>query len=212
MNKKFLSNKKHIFWDFDGVIKDSVEIKSNAYEELFLRWGKTVSLKVRHHHRLNGGMSRFDKIPLYLSWTNIVPNENTVTELCNDFSKLVKLKVINSPWVPGVIDVINYSSTQGIYSYIVTATPQEEIEEILDELQVIHYFKNIVGAPKKKVKAINEMIDFYGIALQDAIMIGDSKTDYEAAKENNIDFILRKTHENLELQSKIKCTMFDNFL
>ena len=66
MNMNLLNNKRYIFWDFDGVIKDSVEIKSNAYEDLFLQWGELVSDKVRDHHRLNGGMSRFDKIPLYL--------------------------------------------------------------------------------------------------------------------------------------------------
>ena len=54
MNKDLLLHgKKNFFWDFDGVIKDSVEIKSNAYEELFLQWGANISNKVRDHHILN---------------------------------------------------------------------------------------------------------------------------------------------------------------
>ena len=31
-----LKTKKVIFWDFDGVVKDSVEVKSTGYEKLFL--------------------------------------------------------------------------------------------------------------------------------------------------------------------------------
>ena len=114
MNKNLrLIGKKNFFWDFDGVIKDSVEIKSNAYEELFLQWGELVACKVRDHHKLNGGMSRFDKIPLYLSWTNEILTESLVDKLCNDFSELVKHKVINSPWVPGATDLISHIKNNG---------------------------------------------------------------------------------------------------
>ena len=211
MNKNLLAGKKNILWDFDGVIKDSVEIKSNAYEELFLSWGEEVSHKVRDHHKLNGGMSRFDKIPLYLSWTNEDLNETLVNSLCNDFSDLVKLKVINSPWVPGAIDLIDHTYTNNYSSYIVTATPQDEIEEILKALKITHYFKEIIGAPIKKSNAISSILKKYLILNQDAVMIGDSKTDFIAAEENNISFILRKTLENIELQEEISCKMVDNF-
>ena len=64
-----LSTKKYIFWDFDGVIKESVEVKSDAFENLFKSFGDEVAKKVRNHHEENGGVSRFDKLPLY------VPNE-----------------------------------------------------------------------------------------------------------------------------------------
>ena len=95
MNSNIIENKKYIFWDFDGVIKDSVEIKSHAYEELFLQWGNAVSSRVREHHKLNGGMSRFEKMPLYLSWTNEDLNETLINKLCIDFSNLIP-PMINS--------------------------------------------------------------------------------------------------------------------
>ena len=212
MNKDLLNNKKNIFWDFDGVVKDSVEIKSNAYEELFLQWGVCVSNKVRDHHGLNGGMSRFDKIPLYLSWTDEDINKKLIDKLCNDFSILVKHKVINSPWVPGVVDLIDHIGSIGHASYIVTATPQSEIIEILHELKLHSSFKEIIGAPINKSDAIKSIIDKYKISKKSSIMIGDSKTDMIAAKNNHIDFILRKTNENTALQIGLRSQMVDNFL
>lgn len=212
MDQKILENKKHIFWDFDGVIKESVEIKSAAYEELFLRWGKRVSFKVRDHHKLNGGMSRFDKIPLYLSWATEDANKISIDKLCDDFSKLVKSKVIGSSWVPGVIDLIDSLYLNNCFSYLVTATPQDEIEDILCQLQISHYFKEITGSPKNKSIAIGEMIDMHKIVKHDAVMIGDSETDFIASQDNDIDFILRKTNENNELQLNINCKMVNNFL
>ena len=59
---------KVVFWDFDGVIKDSVGVKSDAFESIFLPFGRDVAAKVREHHEKNGGVSRHKKIPLYLAW------------------------------------------------------------------------------------------------------------------------------------------------
>lgn len=211
MNKQILADKKHIFWDFDGVIKDSVEIKSNAYEELFSQWGDEVSIRVRDHHKLNGGMSRFDKIPLYLSWTNQQVSEALINKLCEDFSYLVKFKVINSPWVPGAFDMIRFINNIGSSSYVITATPQDEIIEIIKELDIITFFKEIVGAPIKKTDAIGSIIKKYKIIKKDAVMIGDSQTDLVAANNNKIDFILRKTNENKNLQRELNFTKVDDF-
>ena len=212
MNKDLLLHgKKNFFWDFDGVIKDSVEIKSNAYEELFLQWGANISNKVRDHHILNGGMSRFDKIPLYLSWTNENINDELINKLCNDFSNLVKLKVINSPWVPGVVEFINNLNKTGFQSYIITATPQDEINEILNELKIHSLFSEIIGAPTKKSDAIKSILIKYKISNGEAVMIGDSKSDLVAAQNNKIDFILRRTSENIKLQNETDAIKIDNF-
>lgn len=211
MNERILGDKKHIFWDFDGVIKDSVEIKSNAYEELFSQWGDVLAIRVRDHHKLNGGMSRFDKIPLYLSWSNEKVSETLINKLCDDFSQLVKSKVINSPWVPGAVDMIRFINDIGFSSYVITATPQDEIIEILKEIEIISFFKEIIGAPIKKTDSIGSIIKKYKIIKEDAVMIGDSQTDLVAANNNNIDFILRKTNENQDLQYEINITMVDDF-
>ena len=42
-------------------------------------------------------------------------------------------------------------------------------------------------------------------------MIGDSITDFEAAKVNKVPFILRRTSSNMALQEKFQCQMIDDF-
>ena len=54
-----------IIFDFDGVIAESVEIKTEAFRDMYAPYGKEVSDKVVDHHLKNGGMSRFEKIPFY---------------------------------------------------------------------------------------------------------------------------------------------------
>ena len=201
---------KTVFWDFDGVIKDSVESKSDAFEKLFLPFGTGISKKVRSHHEDNGGMSRFDKLPLYLKWAGLEPAQTLITEYAENFSILVKEKVIYSAWVDGVLDyLINNHKRQQFF--LITATPQQEIEEILAQLDIADYFEQVIGAPINKCKAIEILLDQYSIVPEQAIMIGDSSSDYESAVSNQIPFMLHKTELNKKLQDNLDCLMVENF-
>ena len=44
-----------VFWDFDGVIKESVSVKTDAFLELFKPYGSKICEKVKSHHIENGG-------------------------------------------------------------------------------------------------------------------------------------------------------------
>ena len=79
-----------IFWDFDGVVKDSLDIKSLSFENLFLPFGTEIASRVRIHHERNGGVSRFEKIPLYLQWAGQPPSPLQVNEFCDKFVKSVQ--------------------------------------------------------------------------------------------------------------------------
>ena len=210
MSIELIKTASVIFWDFDGVIKDSVSVKSDAFVQLFLPFGKQISKRVKDHHEENGGMSRYDKLPIYLKWAGKKNLENTIYEYEKDFSKLVFERVIKSPWVDGVLEyIINNFENQSFY--IVTATPQNEIEMILDKLEIAKYFKDVVGSPTSKKDAVKTILNNNNQNPKKAIMIGDSISDYEASEQNNIQFILRKTEFNKKLQKQLKCTMIKNF-
>jgi phosphoglycolate phosphatase-like HAD superfamily hydrolase len=199
-----------VFWDFDGVIKDSVEVKSNAFEQMFESFGDDVAKKVRSHHESNGGMSRFDKLPLYLKWSGQSPSEAMIDEYSKRFSNLVKQKVIESEWVPGVLDYIQHSSKRQTF-FLVTATPQPEIEEILRVLRIKRFFRKVIGAPTKKGDAIRMLLAECSVTWDQAMMVGDSSSDYEAASVNHITFVLRRTNLNQDLQDRLTCPMINDF-
>src|SRR5688500_20334110 len=51
-----------IIFDFDGVVVESGEIKTQAFANLYRDYGETVMAEVAKYHVLNGGMSRYEKI------------------------------------------------------------------------------------------------------------------------------------------------------
>jgi phosphoglycolate phosphatase-like HAD superfamily hydrolase len=206
---KLVKEFKIIFWDFDGVIKDSVRVKSKGYEKLFLPFGEELVKQVSQHHEAHGGISRYDKIPLYLGWAGEPADTGQVKEFCDRFSILVKQAVIDSPWVPGVLGYLrSYHKHQCFI--MITGTPQEEIEQILKALKISDYFREVHGAPKEKAVVVNDVLKRLKFSPEQALVIGDSETDLEAAKENNVSFLLRRTPANFKLQGNFTGPSFKN--
>jgi phosphoglycolate phosphatase-like HAD superfamily hydrolase len=209
---EFLSKYKIVFWDFDGVIKESVEVKTNAFRELFRSFGEEVMVKVTTHHINNGGMSRFNKIPIYLTYAGIDPTEKNINDFCNQFAILVENSVVNSNWVPGVLTVINNCKKENQHFVLVTATPQDEIERILTRLNIISLFSNIFGSPMTKSDAINVCLKLYNVNSKESIMIGDSIADFEASQKTGTNFLLRRTPENLISMKHFRGNFINNFI
>ena len=53
------------FFDFDGVLADTVEVKTRAFAHIFEPFGAAVRDKVIEHHRNNSGVPRADKFRYY---------------------------------------------------------------------------------------------------------------------------------------------------
>ncbi len=210
MSIKAFDKAEAIFWDFDGVIKESVEVKSDAFDELFKPFGVSVAKRVREHHEKNGGMSRFDKFPIYFEWAGQELSQRLISEYSDQFSELVKQKVIDSEWVSGVFNYLK-NNRKGRAFFLITATPQKEIEYIVNQLEIKGCFMQIIGSPTKKVDAIKQLLMQHSIKSEQAIMIGDSSSDYEASMMNKVPFILRRTELNKRLQIGLDCQMFDDF-
>ena len=206
----FIGNYSVVFWDFDGVIKDSVEVKTLAYQSLFLPYGTAVATAVKKHHEENGGMSRFEKIPIYLQKAGITATENVVEEFCDHFSDMVLKRVIGSPWVPGALEYLTRSHADNNF-ILVTATPEDEIKTILERLGISSYFRNIFGAPMQKNAAIAGVIKKAALKPGQALMIGDSRADMVAAENNSIMFLLRQSSTNILLQENYSGPQFRNF-
>ena len=90
------------FFDFDGVLADSVEVKTRAFAKLFEPYGTEIEAKVVDHHRRNGGMTRVDKFRHYYKEFLQEPlNDEMLDSLCRKFSQLVVDEVVESPEIPG---------------------------------------------------------------------------------------------------------------
>lgn len=163
-----------IILDFDGVILESVSVKTEAFRKLFSFAPEHVD-EIIQYHKENGGMSRYDKFRHICK--SILQQELTqqkFEELSEKFADIVFNEVIKTPFVPGAYDFLErYYAT--IALYVVSATPEEELIRIIQTRKMSHYFRNVYGAPRKKADCIREIIKLTGPSPDTVIFVGDAK-------------------------------------
>ena len=189
LQKSNLVEPKGIIYDFDGVICDSVNVKTDAFATMFSSYGQEIQKEVVAFHLQNGGISRFEKFRHY--YNNLLCkqiSEETVNKLADDFALLVKDKVINSPYIKNADFFIERHSKK-VKQYICTGTPETEMIEIAEKKNIAHFFKGIFGSPRKKTDIINSIIASTGFLPEEFIYFGDATTDFVAAMECSVPFI-----------------------
>lgn len=193
-----------IFFDFDGVIVESVDIKTKAFVRLFERESEDVVKKVVEYHLNNTGVSRYEKFKyIYKEILNHALCDAEFQMLCDKFASLVLDAVVLAPYVKGAKEFLeNFVSKYRFF--VVTATPQEEIEEIIRRRAINHFFKAVYGTPTKKSDAVREIMDRWSIKPDKALYIGDAMSDYIAARDNSVCFIAR-INNNESVFSCVNC-------
>ena len=176
-------NTKSIFvFDFDGVLADSVNIKTLAFHELYKEYGDSVSSKVVEHHKANGGMSRFEKFKYYHhNFLNMALKNQDIEELSVKFSNLVIESVIKSPEIMGAGKFLENKYQNKKLLFVNSATPESEIKEIIKRREMEHYFTEVFGSPKSKLDNLRIMMSRYNIDVTQMVFFGDALTDFNAA-------------------------------
>lgn len=194
---------KYIFFDFDGVLAESVDVKTEAFRQMYLKHGDSFSQRVVEHHKNNGGVSRFEKFKIYNGqWLNEHIDEKKIQSLAETFSNLVVEGVVNADEVPGAKEFLE--SSNKITKFIITGTPTTEIKPILKKRGMLNFFKGVYGSPEKKDFWVKKILTDLQINQDECVFIGDALADYNAALNNDITFILRETSEGKELFKDFK--------
>ena len=203
---------KAVIFDFDGVLVESVDIKTKAFAGLFEHEGEDIVKKVISYHLNNAGVSRYEKFRyIYKEILKRFLSDEEFEMLCKKFAGGVMGGVIKAPYVEGAKEFLG-EYFQDYKCFIVSATPQEEIEEIIQKRHIRHFFKAVYGAPAKKNDAVKTILVKENIDPCNAVYVGDAMIDYLAAKENRVAFIARVTNDNNSLFKDLDCIKLNSLV
>ena len=183
------SEKLSWFFDFDGVVVDSVGVKTEAFRILFEPYGKEILSQVLEHHRLNGGISRIDKIQH--SHTHFVGTPLSDIELANwgrKYSELVVDRVIQAPWIRGAQEFLE-EMQERCRIFLISGTPEDELKRVVKARGITHYFDKVLGSPIRKPAHIRTLLSDYQLKPHSCVYVGDALTDYHAARETGLHFL-----------------------
>ncbi len=180
---------KNIIFDFDGVILDSVPVKTNAFRKLFSDYPDSLVDEFINYHLLNGGVSRYKKIRYFHE--NLLKKEISEKEILNYadmYSDLTKEELANKKYL--IMDSIDFVRiNHEIYDmHIASGADEQDLLYICDTLGISKYFVTINGSPKPKNEIINNIMGIYNYKKDESCLIGDSLSDFQVAEDTGIIF------------------------
>ena len=171
-----------IIFDCDGVILESVPVKTRAFARLAEPFGPEAVDRLLMYHQTHGGVSRYRKFAWLFREVlgrEITPAE--LEELGRRFAELAFDEVCRCDLVPGVEAVL--TRWQGrTPMYVCSGAPHEELNTILAGRGLQRYFAGIFGSPPAKAELLRDIIRLAGVEPASAVMVGDSVTDLDAAE------------------------------
>ena len=179
-----------IIFDFDGVLVESADIKTEAFRELFSGYPDKAHEIVKYH-QMHMGISRYVKFRYF--YENILGKElshDKEIELGERFSEIVLERILKVPFVAGTLDFleVHYKKTP---LFIASGTPDEELHYITTQRGITHYFKEIHGTPRTKPEILTDILSRYSWCGSEVVFVGDAESDLKAAEESGVCFIAR---------------------
>ena len=188
---------KVIALDFDGTIVESNHIKDQAFNSIFSDWPEYQEAMMDWHLAHNA-IDRREKFSYFVKDVLDLPDQDElIAELTKRFSMLTKQSVIDCPLVQGVMDFLEKFYCR-VLVYLLSATPQLSLNEIIEERGLGKYFKEVFGAPIDKVEILKKIMATEKISAGEILFIGDSPEDQQAAASLEIFFIGRRSERPLD--------------
>ncbi len=182
---------KAIIFDFDGVITESMDIKIRGFTSLFRNHPEDSVMKIVQFYLDNGGLSRFEIFRVfYRDFLGKEISQEEEERLGKKYSELCYKEMISCAYVKGAYEFLENAYSRYML-FVVSGTPHEEMNSIIDARELRKYFKGVWGSPRSKGKLLKIVLKRYRLKADEVIFIGDAPTDYRGAQEASIKFIAR---------------------
>jgi len=185
-----VSGLRAVVFDFDGVILESIDVKTRAFVALFDRWPEHADA-IRRLHLDNPGMPRFDKFErIHRDILGLPLDEEESARLGREFGQLIREEMLTCEFVAGARELLG--RLVGSYPlYVASATPEPEMREIVAERALARFFTVVYGSPAPKAEILRRILADNDLAPDEIVFVGDALSDYNAARDVGARFIAR---------------------
>lgn len=178
-----------ILFDFDGVIVDSARLKTEAYAQIYAGEDPAKVHQAMRHQAINGGITRRATLAHFeRHFFGRAGDADSVERLAIRYGQIVYDPVVACPFIAGAQTLLGRALGR-VDMYLISGTPHEELVEIVRARNLGRFFKSIYGAPTGKPEAFARILKTGRYKSDQALAVGDSMTEYEAAAGLGIPFL-----------------------
>lgn len=181
-----MSHPPAILFDLDGTLVDTAPDLAATMNVLLGRRGRRSLALEDVRHMVGGGAKLLMERGMAATGTPATPAE--IDRMYDEFLAYYSAHIADESVVfPGVREALDRLAAAGCALAVCTNKPEWPARRLLEELALDHYFGAVLGGDSLPVRKphpehLLECIRRMGSAPARAIMVGDSRTDIDAAR------------------------------
>ena len=189
-----LDQRQMILFDLDGTLVDSASDLYRAMNMSLNAMQLPMVTEEQVRTWVGKGTSLFCESVLKYLTGSVEPLLHQ--QLLNTFLEIYNAEpCVNTLPFHGIVDFLEWGKAQGKTLICVTNKPEQPARNILETLDLAHYFIDTIGGDrfterKPHPRQLLHCVEHYGVSKAQVLMVGDSSNDVEAARRAGIDCIV----------------------
>jgi phosphoglycolate phosphatase-like HAD superfamily hydrolase len=184
-----LENWDAVIFDCDGVLLDSNWMKVHAFVHTLEALGVAESTRAAFSlfQRNNFGISRHKLFAELLNERfGLIPADLSLPALLAGYGSQCKQGYLRAPATRGMQLLLTQLAGRPLF--VASGSEEEELRQVFELRDLTRYFHGIYGSPTPKTQLLAN-IRMQLPAATRFVMLGDAVADYQAAQDNQMDFI-----------------------
>ena len=194
-----MTQKLTILFDLDGTLVDTAPDLVNAHKHVMKKFG----FETKATDDIKKLVGRGAKTLIYRSIYNTAKkefrkftDESTKEEMVKEFIDYYGRNINNeSKLIDGVIDFLSWCKNEKISMGVCTNKQEHLAIDLLKKIKIYDYFEYVAGSNtfeycKPDPRHLTSVLEIIDGSIEKSIMIGDSETDADSAKNCDMKFIL----------------------
>lgn len=166
-------------FDFDGTLVQSNHVKRQAF---FDALGRENSDEI---YALESILKNEPHLNRYGIFERLAQEFEDLDEadLAKAYGQHCEKVILQAPEVNGAAELLKAIKNHGHIAVVNSATPQDDLRQIVSQLEIKDYIGAVYGAPMSKTDNLKTIMERYGFTVDQILVIGDGEND-RVASEN----------------------------
>ena len=194
-----MTQKYTILFDLDGTLVDTAPDLMNAHNHVMKKYGYPTKSTEEIRNLIGQGAGALIGRSIWgqaKKEFHSVEDKNIKDQMSKDFVNFYGKNIINeSTLINGVKEFLKWCKEQNISMAVCTNKQEHLAIDLLKKIGINEYFEYVAGSNtfdycKPDPRHLTSVIEILGGDLKKSLMIGDSETDANAAKQASLPVIL----------------------
>ena len=194
-----MTQKYTILFDLDGTLVDTAPDLMNAHNHVMKKYGYPTKSTEEIRNLVGKGASALIGRSIWgqaKKEFGKINDEKIKKEMINEFINFYGKNIINeSTLINGVKDFLKWCKNKNITMGVCTNKQEHLAIDLIKKIGIYDYFEYVAGSNtfdycKPDPRHLTSVIEILNGNIKNSLMIGDSESDANAAKEANMPVIL----------------------